>query len=155
MQTPTGDGTQFQNKTKGHSSEMLRHHSPDTPLQVKGRSLHYFFVSMVTVWKFVRSPLFSRLLQTNPSGVYPPIHAAPLPQRKQTGEGIGGPCGFHDLEVGLIPQSWWDLRGQADALGKSKPHSWKPALDFSHTLGFKSSSISYTALSKQLITFLS
>lgn len=39
---------------------------------------------------FVRSPLFFRPLQTNPSGVYPPIHTAPLPQWKQTGEGMLG-----------------------------------------------------------------
>ena len=69
---------------------MLQCQSPDTPLQVKASSLHYFFVSMVTVpggknlLKVCNKPIiFQIALGKLQHGVCPLDLEAPPPQRKQ------------------------------------------------------------------------
>lgn len=97
MQTPLDDVTETisnQNKTKGRVSEMLQHHSPDTPLSVKEIYVHTF-VSMVIVpggkdhLKVCKKPIiFQTTLDIPQYGVYPPVHETSPAQQKQTREGI-------------------------------------------------------------------
>lgn len=60
---------------------------------------------------------------------------------------------FHDLEIGLIPQSGWDCKGPSHPRAKllylenRNSTAGSQALNISHTLGFKSSSY------QQLIPF--
>ena len=74
---------------------MLQHYFPDTPLQVKGSSFHYFFVSMVTVpggkdhLKVCRkSIIFQTVSEKLQHGVCLQDQGAPPAQQKQTGKAV-------------------------------------------------------------------